>query len=161
VGGDWAAEAEVTVYRADGQLLGKPGVLDDRGKYVFQYEKAEELKVVVAQDGHRKELKISAKELGAPEQAAAPPAAPQETAPPVHYPVWELVAGLSFVLAAAAFYLSVRTARRVRELQRLSLPPLLITPPPNVPPPNTAFTAAPPATGTPRPKALPTGPNPG
>src|SRR5437868_2968666 len=41
--------ALVSVYRADGTLLfPEPGVLDEKGVYIFPYEKVEELRIVVS-----------------------------------------------------------------------------------------------------------------
>jgi hypothetical protein len=149
---DWAADGIVAVYRPNGQLLAERGVLNDKGVYIFSYRQAEDLKVVVTHDGHSKMVTIAAKELG---NAEAPQAAEE-------FPLWQIVAGLSLVLALAAFYQSVRTAQRVRELQRLSLPPVFLTqPPPAQPVHQTAVTAARSATEIPRPATLPTAPAPG
>jgi hypothetical protein len=158
---DFAADGIVAVYRANGELLGERGVLNEKGIYIFSYQLAEDLKVVVTHEGHSKTATIAAKELSdrAPAATISPDVSAEQALP---FPVWEIVAGLSFVLAVTAFYLSVRTAWRVRELQRHYLPPLFLTQaPPNGPGQNTAITAAPPATGTLLPKELPTGPAPG
>jgi hypothetical protein len=145
-GNDWAADAIVAVYRPNGDLLGQRGVMDEKGNYAFSYQHAEDLKVVVTHDGHSQTVNITGKELS---EAAAPLAieGPGSRFTPVEeFPLWQIVAGLSLVLALAAFYLSLRTAQRLRELQRLTTP---------------TITPAPPATGTPRPMELPTGPAPG
>jgi hypothetical protein len=170
---DFAEDAIVAVYRPDGRQLGERGVMNAKGVYVFSFREVEDLKVFVTHDGHKKELPIPAAELAKsappapkvdnPQAAASGPLAngnsPDQE---VQFPLWEIVAGLSLVLALAALYLSARTAQRVRELQRLALPPLVLTPaPPALPAPKTAVTAVPPATGTPRPRTLPTGPAPG
>jgi hypothetical protein len=105
-----AAEAAVRVYRPDGALLLPPGATDDKGVYEFAWVKAEDLKVVVSQEGHRKELTIPASELFAVSPAVTPVADSNDRS---H--LAEILAGLSFILAAAAFFLSVRTASRVNK----------------------------------------------
>ncbi len=128
--GDSPYGAKVRVYRADDSLLfAEPGELNEKGVYVFRYEKVEKLRVVVsAGAGHRKEMTISAAELANPGTPAAPavraektgdaegqPARQRSPEPPVK----ELLAGIAFLLALAAFVLSVRNARQLAELRRL------------------------------------------
>jgi hypothetical protein len=104
--------AKVRIYRGDGSLLfPNPGELNDKGIYVFSYDKAEPLKVVVsAGQGHRKELVIPAGMLSA--QGPAPGAAPEE------FPVKDLLLGITFLLALAAFVLSVLNTWRLRDPRR-------------------------------------------
>jgi hypothetical protein len=157
-GNDSAVDAIVRVYRPDGQLLREPGVIDEKGFFVFSYQRAENLHVEVAQDGHLGKADISADKLtNAPPVMPEHGSVPESSAPPV----WELVAGLSLVLAAAAFFLSVRMAQRLRALEKRAAPPFSLALPPSPPQLSTAITAAPAATGTPRPTTLPTGPAPG
>jgi nickel transport protein len=113
--GDVPHQAQVQVFRPDGGLLTE-GRLDEKGTFVFSGPRAEALRVVVtAGPGHRKELEIPA-EKPAP---TAPPAAkipltdarPRET-------IKDVLVGLGFLLALAAFVLSLRNARHLRELRR-------------------------------------------
>jgi hypothetical protein len=142
-GNDRAADGIVAVKRANGEFLGQRGVMDEKGNYVFSYEQAENLEVEVTHDGHKTTVTIAAKELN----DAGRPLANEERGASFtfadEFPLWQILAGVSLVLALAAFYLSLRTGQRLRELKRLAGP---------------TFTAAPPATGTPRPVELPTGP---
>jgi hypothetical protein len=121
--GDPPYGAKVRVYRADGSpLFPDAGQLDRDGAYVFPYEKAERLKVVIsAGEGHRKQLIISAAELSPP--GAAPPGnqPPEEVPTRGHaheFPVKDLLLGITFLLALGAFVLSLRNARRLRDLPR-------------------------------------------
>jgi hypothetical protein len=131
--------ARVRVYRPDGkELLAPPGEMDAQGVYVFSYagwqplRPGESLKVVIsAGQGHRKELSIPAREL---EASAAPagnsggsappdanPSGPESTRPrerAYQFPVKDLLLGITFFLALGAFWLSLRNARRLRDLTR-------------------------------------------
>lgn len=124
--GDPPIGAKVRIYRPDGsQLFAEPGKLNDKGEYVFRYEKAETLRVVIAAgEGHRKELTIPAAKLSV---AAAPAAdTPQNedqssSRERVHeFPVKDLLLGITFLLALGAFVVSLRNARRLRELENRS-----------------------------------------
>jgi hypothetical protein len=98
--------APVQVYRvADGELLTE-GQLDDQGAFVFLAE-AEPLRVVVdAGEGHRKELTVDLTQpMPVPERKT-------------EVPVKEVLLGVGLLLAAAAFVLSLRNARQLRELSR-------------------------------------------
>jgi hypothetical protein len=120
--GDAPAGARVKVYRAAGNQLLAEGQLDDRGAFTFPFDRAEPLSVVVSHQGHRKTVKVPAsdldptlpKEEGRPvdPQAAAPPRADREPRTTAK----DVVLGVTFLLAAAAFWLSVRNARRLRGL---------------------------------------------
>ena len=118
--------ARVQVYRANDELLTE-GRMDDRGIFVFPSPGPEPLRVVVSAGvGHRKELDLSLAELSPPPPQAAEPGAPpsrSSSAEPVPLadrgtPGWvkDVVVGVSFVLAAAAFLLSVRNSRQLRGL---------------------------------------------
>lgn len=137
---DWAADAVVKVYRADGQLLREAGVMDEKGVFVFPYARAEDLKVVVLHDGHTKEITIPARELNDAGSAATPAAAVDEP----RLPLLEIVVGISLLLALASFYLSARTLRRLRALEERA-----------------GITATAEAADKPHPTALPTGQAPG
>jgi hypothetical protein len=126
--------AAVQVYRPAGQLLTE-GRLNDKGIFVFSYTQAERLKVVVsAGAGHRKELEIPEAELarGATDsQAQGTIAATAEQPDPDPAPLADrssrvslkdVLMGVGFLLALAAFALSVRNARRLNELKRTKPP---------------------------------------
>ena len=117
--------AKVRVYRADGApFLPEAGTLDAKGEYVFRYEKAEKLRVVIsAGEGHRKELHISAAELASPTAIRAGPSDPdsEKHSPRTRdraFPFKDLLLGITFLLALGAFVLSLRNARRLRDLER-------------------------------------------
>jgi hypothetical protein len=98
--------ATVQVYRvANGQLLTE-GHLDDQGSFMFLAE-LEPLRVVVdADEGHHKELTLDLTQpIPVPERKT-------------ESPVKEVLLGVGLLLAAAAFVLSLRNARRLRELSR-------------------------------------------
>jgi cobalt/nickel transport system permease protein len=131
--GDSPKGAKVEVLRPDGSVL-TGGELDARGVFVFRAEKAESLKVVVSAAGHRAECVIPQAELeraAAPQAsgggqlaqpaaettgatgAAATPAADRRS----RVEVKDVLVGVGLVLAAAAFLLSLRNARQLRELR--------------------------------------------
>ncbi len=115
--GDAPHGAKVRVYRADGSpLLPEPGELDKDGAYVFAYEKAEPLKVVISGEGHRKELLIPAAELSSP--GTSPPDGGPARERGHEFPIKDLLLGITFLLALAAFVLSLRNARRLRDSRR-------------------------------------------
>jgi hypothetical protein len=101
--------ATVQVYRtADGQLLTE-GRMNADGVFVF-FADPEPLRVVVdAGEGHRKELAI---EAGDRDVSAPLAATPRDTG----LPVKDVLLGVALLLAVAAFGLSLRNARRLREL---------------------------------------------
>jgi hypothetical protein len=121
--------AVVQVFRADGQALTE-GRLDSQGIYVFTVKAPEPLRVVVsAGDGHRKELVIPAAELRQSKANSEPDvafAADQASSPaPVpmadrssRVSIKDVLIGIGFLLALAAFVLSVRNARRLGELKK-------------------------------------------
>jgi hypothetical protein len=136
---DPAVEGIVRVYRPDGQLLCPPGVLNEKGQFVFWYPLPEELKVTVTHDGHKaKEMTISAAELQDPNHTAAADEGESFSWSAGHA-VLGLIAGLGFILGLAAFVLSVWNTIRLQSLQ--SRPP--VTPAPVVEPLPTALRAAP------------------
>lgn len=125
--------AKVQVFQAKGQLLAE-GQLDEKGYFVFSFAAAEPLRVVVsAGAGHRKELTLAAVDLepivGAGVQAPADsPTKDQATSTPVPLPdrspeaairdrVKDVLIGVGFLLALAAFFLSLRNARQLRSLR--------------------------------------------
>ncbi len=133
--GDSPKGAKLEVLRPDGSLLTR-GELDEKGLFVFRVTKAEALKVVVSTVGHRNEFVIPQEEL---ERALAGGKGPAEGEPPLpaagqagafgvpptpsadrsaRVSAKDVLVGVAFVLAAAAFVLSLRNARRLRELGR-------------------------------------------
>lgn len=130
--GDVPRQAKVQVYLPDGTLLAE-GQLDEKGIFVFSFTRAATLRVVIsAGAGHRKELLIPEARL---EQAAAEStasAAPDHLAQPSGPPsasipltdrspqesVKDVLVGVGFLLALAAFVLSLRNARRLREFKK-------------------------------------------
>jgi hypothetical protein len=125
-GGSPAVDGIVRVYRADGSLLHPPGVIDDKGFYLFFYKDAENLKVRVSCDEHAKEVSIPAVEL-----INADPVTDVEPDRAEPSRLAEILAGLSLILALAAFYMSVKTAARLRTcMGQGALPARPITPAP-------------------------------
>jgi hypothetical protein len=95
--------------------------------FVFAYGEAEPLQVVVsAGAGHRKVLEIPARELSQGGSAANPSG--EDAADPASsavradrspgVSVKDVLVGVGFLLAVAAFVLSLRNARQLRQLQR-------------------------------------------
>jgi hypothetical protein len=126
--------AAVQVYGPAGQLLTE-GRLSDKGVFVFSYAQVERLKIVIsAGAGHRKELEIPEVELvrgAADSQAQAKSAASAEQLNPDPAPLADrstrvslkdVLMGVGFLLALAAFALSVRNARRLEEMKRTRRP---------------------------------------
>jgi hypothetical protein len=110
-----AVKANVHVLREDDSEFLPVSFTDDNGVFVFSVATAANLKVVIEHDGHRHTLHIPAKDLAAlgPTSTGSATvggdvAEPSQTT--------EILAGLSFILALAAFVLSVRTASRLRRL---------------------------------------------
>jgi cobalt/nickel transport system permease protein len=128
--GDSPRGARVQVFRPNHSLLVE-GQLNGAGTFVFSYEKAEPLRVVVsAGDGHRAEVSIPASELE--RGADASPAhdttgegqdSTSSSSLPFadrggRYPLKDVLIGFSFLLALAAFLISWRNARMLREWKR-------------------------------------------
>jgi nickel transport protein len=122
--------AAVRIYRPAGQLLTE-GQLDEKGIFVFSYMQAERLKVVVsAGAGHRKELEIPESELAgettdSQSRANRGVSTDQLDTNPVpladrstRLSLKDVIMGVGFLLALAAFALSVRNARKLEELKR-------------------------------------------
>jgi hypothetical protein len=132
-----AVEARVQAF-GPGRRLVAEGQTDDNGLFVFSYQKAEPLTVEVYQDGHLRKDTVSA---GALRQAAAATAkdgaAKSDNRPPVHSTTpapagpqmsedtdasgWQeqiknVVIGTGFLLALAAFVISLRNARHLKQL---------------------------------------------
>jgi hypothetical protein len=127
-GGESPRRARVEVFRSDSTVLAA-GQLDEQGLFVFSCATAEPLRVVItAAGGHRKELAIPATALAQvldqkPQEAA--PATRRETTEVLpqadrssRVSAKDVLLGITFLLAAAAFVLSLRNARELRQ-QRL------------------------------------------
>jgi cobalt/nickel transport system permease protein len=120
--------AGVQVFRQGGELLIE-GKLDEKGLFAFLPQKSEPLKVVVsAGAGHRKELVIPESDPGRKERSVAPEQQP--VSPPAaraddtfadrspRVTAKDVLVGIAFLLALAAFVLSVRNSRALRDLRR-------------------------------------------
>ena len=127
--GDPARGARVQVLRPGGQALAE-GVTDDNGIFIFSFHDPETLTVsVYAGMGHRAEVVIPEAELkhtagataGADEGAAGSATDPlprvERTSTTT---LKDVVTGVGFLLALAAFVLSVRNARQLRQLRSCS-----------------------------------------
>ena len=108
--------ATVHVYRSEGQLLVE-GKMDANGIFVFQFEEADRLKVVVsAGDGHRSELEIPAaalqsKPISGGQARSEPNPQPLQNKEST-FPIRDVLLGVTFLLALSAFVLALRNARR-------------------------------------------------
>lgn len=127
--GNSARGARVKVLRADDTMLAQ-GTMNDQGVFVFSYDVPQSLKVIVsAGEGHQAEVTIPASDLGTvggptnhPNASTLPtgPSAPLGVPRLSHQPreTWnDILTGIGFLLAAAAFVLSVRNSRRLQKLQ--------------------------------------------
>jgi cobalt/nickel transport system permease protein len=124
------AGAKVQVFRPDGALLSE-GSLDERGVFVFSPGEAGNLKVVVyAGAGHRAEFTIpkeilarESKNSSGQEKTSGPSRLNINYAPLVERAqlshCGEVMTGLAFLLGLAAFVMSWRNMRHLRELKRL------------------------------------------
>jgi hypothetical protein len=119
-----AKGAKVEVFQAGAQLLTE-GRTNDDGIFVFALQEPQALQVVISDGaGHRKELSISREAFGQTSASPLPPAPGEASVKPVALadrdsgglPLKDVLVGLSFLLALAAFVMSLRNARRLREL---------------------------------------------
>jgi hypothetical protein len=114
--GEAAQGAEVRVYGSGTELLAE-GKLDEQGAWTFSFDHAEPMRIVVfAGAGHQKELTLNASELTdlkGTASATAVPLADHNTGTPIK----DVLAGIGLLLAAAAFILSIRNSRRLREIE--------------------------------------------
>jgi hypothetical protein len=126
--GNNARDAKVEVLRADETVLAQ-GVMNNQGVFAFAYDVPQSLKVIVsAGEGHRAEVTIPASELAgstANDSKAKSPATASGSLPAgvprlSHKPreTWnDILTGIGFLLAMAAFVLSVRNSRKLQRLQ--------------------------------------------
>jgi hypothetical protein len=121
--------ARVEVYDGTRAVIDR-GKMDEQGTYTFLVDRPGPLRVVVsAGAGHRTEFTIPAAELpagsAAPAMSTAAPAANEHASPTAAPPLEhrseitlkDILVGIGFLLALAAFVLSVRNRRRLRELE--------------------------------------------
>jgi hypothetical protein len=116
----------VQVFRPENRLLVQ-GQLDEEGRFVFQFEVAEPLEVIVsAGAGHRKSFVIPREKLdqgldrpisAIPSQRqygrkAAPSSLDEHSAWREHFK--DALLGVTFLLALSAFLLSWRNARKLK-----------------------------------------------
>jgi nickel transport protein len=126
---DFPKKGQVEVFDDEGKLLVK-GQLSSQGLFVFDIRETRPLKVVVeAGEGHRAEVAIRPEELRlaapineSPPTASAGPASPTDDPPPVKheapFPIKDVLTGIGLLIAVAAFLLSLRNARALRDLKQ-------------------------------------------
>jgi nickel transport protein len=130
--GDAAKGARAQVFDAHDQLIAE-GQLNEQGIFVFSYGDTDPWRIVIsAGGGHRKELTISPTDLARAAAANATPNDPQthsiRDSPAVvplaerdtRAPLKDVLIGVSFLLALAAFLLSIRNAQKLRLLGQQS-----------------------------------------
>jgi nickel transport protein len=126
-----AGGAKVQVFGGQGELLAE-GQLNDQGALILSLGDTTPVRVVVsAGAGHRKEVAISpsafARAVAAgttkndlPAQSKEAPLRPVPvTERGAEYRIKDLLVGIAFVLAVAAFFLSLRNAQKLRRLTDL------------------------------------------
>jgi nickel transport protein len=80
VDGTPTRESRISAYATDGSVVAQ-GSTDDDGRFSFQVEKAQDLRIVLeASMGHRNEITLTAAEMGGPEGSRA--AVPERVAAP-------------------------------------------------------------------------------
>jgi hypothetical protein len=125
-----ARGARVQVLRAGGELLTQ-GKTNEEGIFRFTFDEPEPLRIVISDGaGHRKELSLSSQDLARPISPKAPGGTAgstqeEDAGKPVilanrnsGVPVKDVIVGVGFLLAVAAFFLSLRNARRLREITK-------------------------------------------
>jgi hypothetical protein len=125
-----ARGAEVEVRRAGGEPI--RGTTDDEGCFTFSYDRAEEMTIVVRQAGHVNHPfdVVQVDELGDSSPSVTDPSTSGEVAAAATHlqkaaddssrqALKDLLLGVSLIFAAAAFVMSLRNARRLRDIQRL------------------------------------------
>jgi hypothetical protein len=125
-----AAKGATVEVRNNAQQLVSSGQLNADGIYVFPFTAPETLTVsVAAGGGHRAQLSITAEQLAAANSGAAtgtPDASngPSRRSEPIaisahdpDMPIKDILIGAGFLLALAAFVLSLRNAKKLRDLK--------------------------------------------
>jgi Cobalt uptake substrate-specific transmembrane region len=118
--GDSPPNAKVQVFLPGDQLL-IDGKLDKDGTFVFKADGTLPLRVVVnAGAGHRKELTIPKTLNGGQESNPEPSSSDGivRSERTHEFPYKDVLVGIGFLLATAAFALSLRNARVLREIQQ-------------------------------------------
>jgi hypothetical protein len=137
-GGYPPRDATVKVFRSDDNLVAE-GDLDTQGLFVFHYDKAENLRVVIRAaagtiDEHTAIITILANDLTSSADQAPSPVTTAQTVTDENMPFanteesWLLklkdyLIGVGFLLAVAAFVLGLRNARQLRALKGRIEPP--------------------------------------
>jgi cobalt/nickel transport system permease protein len=109
--------AKVQVFRP-GQQLFVEGVMDENGTFAFRFDEAEELEVIVnAGAGHRTSVVIPREKLGGLDRPVV--AVSRQDHPEAwREQIKDTLLGISFLLSVAAFLLSWRTSRRMRQCEK-------------------------------------------
>jgi hypothetical protein len=121
---DPAPGAKVQVFRSNKELLVE-GKTDKDGVFHFTFPAIEPLEVKIdAGQGHGKTLTISADALSRPSADTGRARPDRGDTPPgpkidrhTAFPIREVVLGVTFLLAAAAFVISLRNAQALKRLQ--------------------------------------------
>jgi nickel transport protein len=118
--GEKPKTGQVEVRSDNGALLVK-GQLSSQGLFLFEAPEGQPLQVVIeAGEGHRAEVPIKPEELMVAQVTEKAVATPAPQPPPSHeerLPLKDIVTGIGLLVAVAAFVLSLRNARRIRELE--------------------------------------------
>jgi len=117
--GDSPPNAKVQVFLPGNQLL-IDGKLDKDGTFVFKADRTLPLRVVInAGAGHRKELSIPIVLKGGKESNSENASSDgiAKSGRTQEYPYKDVLVGIGFLLATAAFALSLRNAQVLREIQ--------------------------------------------
>jgi hypothetical protein len=117
-----AAQAKVQVRRGDGSTLAA-GALDTNGFFTFAFDRPEPLTIVVSQTGHREEVTIPTDMLGAGETGISVNETSGVAGASSHDHslrefVHEVLVGVGFLLALAAFVMSLRNARKLARIEK-------------------------------------------
>jgi cobalt/nickel transport system permease protein len=113
-----AQEARVRVLGPGDRVL-REGQTDEKGQFVFRYERQEPLTVEVYQEGHRKVVALFGAQpspSAAESDAGTAPVVGSAAGPHEEPVLKDVLIGVGFLLALAAFVLSVRNARHLRAL---------------------------------------------
>jgi hypothetical protein len=118
--GDSPKGAQVRVLGEDGEPIIQGG-LSSQGLFLFAYDEAQPLRVVIDAGDHRKELAIAAADLAAGSGGDTPAGRATDAAlarRESDVTAKDILMGVAFLLALAAFVLGLRNARQLRDLTR-------------------------------------------